>query len=59
MAVPLELKGLEKAHKMYGRKPWKDVVQPVIELAENGFQAHRYLVSALSASTLAPVSFLC
>lgn len=58
VAVPLELKGLEQAHKMYGKLSWDVLVQPAIELAENGFEAHRYLVRALARSNLAPVSFL-
>jgi len=35
--VPSALKGYEALHKAYGRLPWAKVVQPAIELAENGF----------------------
>lgn len=51
VAVPLELKGLEKAHKMYGRLPWKAVLKPAIDLAENGFAAHPQLVKSMSRTS--------
>jgi gamma-glutamyltranspeptidase len=35
--VPSCLKGYEALHKAYGRLPWAKVLQPAIELAENGF----------------------
>ena len=35
--VPSCLKGYEALHKAYGRLPWAQVLQPAIELAENGF----------------------
>lgn len=48
VAVPLELKGLEAAHKMYGRLPWKTLLEPAINLARNGFTAHPYFVKVSS-----------
>lgn len=35
--VPSDLKGYEVLQKTYGRLPWKQVLQPAIELAEKGF----------------------
>ncbi|MFI5336940.1 MAG: gamma-glutamyltransferase [Opitutales bacterium] len=35
--VPSNLKGYEMLHRAYGSLPWRDVVQPAIDLAENGF----------------------
>src|SRR5215831_9823190 len=35
--VPSCLKGYQVLHKAYGRLPWTQVLQPAIELAENGF----------------------
>ena len=35
--VPSCLKGYEALHKAYGHLPWAQVLQPAIELAENGF----------------------
>ncbi|GMH33203.1 hypothetical protein BSKO_01037 [Bryopsis sp. KO-2023] len=40
VAVPLELKGLEMAHKEYGRLPWATLFDPVYDIAENGFEVH-------------------
>lgn len=35
--VPGEVKGFYKAWKKYGKLPWKDLVQPSIDMAKNGF----------------------
>jgi gamma-glutamyltranspeptidase / glutathione hydrolase len=35
--VPGTVAGLYLAHQKYGKLPWKDLVQPAIDLAENGF----------------------
>ncbi|MCH8904684.1 MAG: gamma-glutamyltransferase [Bacteroidetes bacterium] len=34
--VPGTVAGLYLAHKKYGSMPWKDLVQPAVDLAENG-----------------------
>ncbi|OCF59095.1 gamma-glutamyltransferase [Kwoniella mangroviensis CBS 10435] len=46
VGVPGELRGLEMAHKMYGKLPWKDVVLPVAELAK-GWKVSRELARRL------------
>ena len=46
-AVPLELRGLHLAHSRHGILRWSQLVEPAAEVAENGFEAHPYLVSAL------------
>jgi gamma-glutamyltranspeptidase / glutathione hydrolase len=35
--VPGSVEGMVEAHKKYGTLPWKDLVQPAIDLALNGF----------------------
>jgi len=35
--VPGSVAGMEEAHKKYGSMPWKDLIRPAIDLAENGF----------------------
>jgi gamma-glutamyltranspeptidase/glutathione hydrolase len=42
--VPGTVAGLWEAHQRYGKLPWKDVVKPAIELAENGFIPANMLV---------------
>jgi gamma-glutamyltranspeptidase/glutathione hydrolase len=37
-AVPGAAVGLEEAHRSFGRLPWRDLVQPAIELARNGVE---------------------
>ncbi|MGB6093105.1 MAG: gamma-glutamyltransferase [Moheibacter sp.] len=36
--VPGTVAGMEEAHKKYGKLKWKEVLQPAIDLAENGFK---------------------
>ncbi|HET9995298.1 MAG TPA: gamma-glutamyltransferase [Candidatus Acidoferrum sp.] len=42
--VPSCLKGYEALHKAYGKLPWAKVLQPAIELAENGFVIRQGLI---------------
>lgn len=53
--VPGTVRGLELAHKKFGRRSWREVVQPAAELASKGFAVsyalHRSLTSD-SASRL-------
>jgi gamma-glutamyltranspeptidase / glutathione hydrolase len=37
VGVPGTVAGLYMAHQNYGKLPWKDLVQPSIDLAKNGF----------------------
>ncbi len=37
IGVPGTVAGLYMAHKKYGKLPWKDLVQPAIDQAKNGF----------------------
>ena len=36
--VPGTVRGLELAHKKYGRKPWAELVRPAVDFATNGFE---------------------
>jgi gamma-glutamyltranspeptidase/glutathione hydrolase len=38
--VPGTVRGLALAHRKYGSKPWRQLVQPAIRLARDGFPAH-------------------
>lgn len=46
--VPLELLGLHLAHSRHGVLPWSRLVEPAAAVAEAGFPAHPYLISALT-----------
>ena len=35
--IPSILKGFEFTHSLYGTLPWKDLLEPTINLAKNGF----------------------
>lgn len=35
--VPGTVRGMEVAHKRFGKLPWRDVVMPAVDLAEKGF----------------------
>ena len=47
IAVPTEVKGLWELHQKYGKLSWASLIEPVIEVAENGFKVNNYLASAL------------
>src|SRR5689334_17730405 len=51
VGVPGTVAGLYLAHKDQGSKPWKDLVQPAIVLARDGFEVTHGLARSL-ASTL-------
>lgn len=45
--VPLELLGLEAMHARFGKRPWRELVAPIAQLARTGFPAPRVLVEAI------------
>jgi len=48
VGVPGTVRLLEAAHKKWGKLPWKDVIEPAIRLAENGFSISPRLNGLLS-----------
>ena len=46
--VPGSVSGMYQAHQKYGVLPWKDLVQPAIDLARNGFPLTRRQANSLS-----------
>lgn len=46
--VPGSVAGMYEAHAKYGSMPWKDLVQPAIDLAANGFPLTRRLARSLT-----------
>jgi gamma-glutamyltranspeptidase / glutathione hydrolase len=46
--VPGTVRGLDLAHKRYGKLPWKNVMQPAIRLAADGFLLSRNLAQDLN-----------
>jgi gamma-glutamyltranspeptidase/glutathione hydrolase len=56
VGVPGTLAMLELAHRLHGRLPWAELVQPAIDLAERGFEVSPRLAAAIAdgAGGLAP-----
>jgi gamma-glutamyltranspeptidase len=48
IAVPGEVSGLYAAWEMFGRVPWADLVQPTIDLCENGFYVEAALMRSIT-----------
>jgi gamma-glutamyltranspeptidase/glutathione hydrolase len=47
--VPGTVRGLELAHKRFGKLPWKQVVEPAVKLAADGFPLEPWSASSLNA----------
>ena len=47
IAVPGELKGLELASKKYGQLDWKALLQPAIDIADEGFEISEAIADAI------------
>lgn len=48
VGVPGTVRGMELAHKEYGKLPWKDVVLPAVKLAEKGFALDKRVAKDLN-----------
>jgi gamma-glutamyltranspeptidase/glutathione hydrolase len=48
--VPGTVRGLELAHKKYGKLPWADVVRPAVELATKGWPLSPGLARSLNST---------
>jgi gamma-glutamyltranspeptidase/glutathione hydrolase len=53
--VPGTVRGLELAHKKFGRLPWKQIVQPAVRLAE-GFALSESLARSLNREIKGPMA---
>lgn len=49
--VPGEVRGLEYLHKKYASKPWKQLLQPAIKVARDGFEVGSDLVRYIGSTT--------
>ncbi|KXJ77452.1 hypothetical protein RP20_CCG007497 [Aedes albopictus] len=49
IGTPGVIKGFWELHERYGNLPWKELFDPVIELARNGITVNPFLVSALQS----------
>ncbi len=48
VGVPGTVRGLEYAHKKFGKLPWKDLVDPAVKLAQDGFVLNRATAFSLN-----------
>jgi gamma-glutamyltranspeptidase/glutathione hydrolase len=49
VGVPGTIRGLELAHKRFGKLPWKSLVMPAVQLAENGFRLDAAVARSLNS----------
>ena len=50
--MPGEVHGAREAWKRHGRLPWKDLVQPAINLSKNGFNVTKAVAEALQVKEI-------
>lgn len=55
VAVPGTVRGLELAHKTFGKLPWREVVAPAIALASDGFPLPPGLAQSLNTQLAGPM----
>jgi gamma-glutamyltranspeptidase/glutathione hydrolase len=55
--VPGSVRGLEAAHRKFGKLAWKDVVMPAVALAEQGFLVSAALSRSLNSELAAMAKF--
>lgn len=48
VGVPGTVRGMELAHKEYGKLPWAQLVKPAADLARNGFAIDQYLAQSIN-----------
>ena len=48
VGVPGTVAGFDKAHRLYGRADWNDLVDPAVELAEDGFELSEALAGSMA-----------
>ncbi len=60
VGVPGTVAGLWEAHQRHGKLPWRDVIEPAVQLAERGFQVPPLLAERATAEApalrAAPIS---
>jgi gamma-glutamyltranspeptidase/glutathione hydrolase len=49
VGVPGTVAGLWEAHKRYGKLPWRDLIEPAVQLAQRGFQVPPLLAERATA----------
>ena len=49
VGVPGTVHGMVTAHKKFGKLPWKQLLQPAITLARDGFPVDRSLASSINS----------
>jgi gamma-glutamyltranspeptidase/glutathione hydrolase len=50
VGVPGTVRGMEMAHKRFGKLPWQEVVAPAVKLAGDGFAMNDVLAKTLNAA---------
>jgi gamma-glutamyltranspeptidase / glutathione hydrolase / leukotriene-C4 hydrolase len=52
IAIPGEVKGYIEAHRKFGKLTWKELVDPTVELCDEGFEMSKHMEDSITINPI-------